>query len=339
MQSSKNNIFAVVQLGRLGDTLLSESLCKNIKNAFPDSKLIYIVAKPFVEVANRLSGVDEVFAFDKKDEHPGFFGPFKFAQNFPYKNKVDYSVITYRHERAVMLGYAIGSKKTIAVPFKWISPLNLLITNKRKFDINEQQNVYKAEYNSNYLKTIGVNTINYFSNYDVSDIEVEVLQKFKDILPPQNSYIVLSPTSNNPIKDWDFDNILSFVRNSPYKVVLTGTREAISVSEFLKKNGADFIDLVQKTTINELAVILKNAHSCVTVDTGSMHLAYLVGTKTICLFFNQSMINEWVPPHQDNIKILIGKQYEKGEKKKIICEEEISYERVLGLVKQYQKDL
>ena len=153
----KNNndqkIFVVINLAWLGDTLLTGALCQGIKENFPNSKIVFISSTPFVEVAKGLSGVDEVYAYDKKNEHKGLFGVFKFAKNFPYKNKVDYSFIVHAHERSLMLAMAIGSKRKISAKIKK-SPLNLFITDKVLFTEKEIRTTYKADFNANYLSKI-----------------------------------------------------------------------------------------------------------------------------------------------------------------------------------------
>jgi heptosyltransferase-1 len=44
------------------------------------------------------------------------------------------------------------------------------------------------------------------------------------------------------------------------------------------------VDLVGRTSLPELALIMKQAQLAVTTDTGPMHLAAAVGTRTVALF-------------------------------------------------------
>lgn len=325
-------MFLVIQIARLGDTLLSSSLCKNIKNAFPDYKLVYIVSKSCVQVAKRLDGVDEVFEFDKKIEHKGLLGIYNFAKNFKYRKNVDFSIILYRHERAVLLNWLIGSKCTACVPFKGFNPLNFTINNK--IDDKIFKNIYKNQANTLYLKDFGVEPKYYPSIFHNEDIQDEIWEKYQDKLGQKYSYIVLSPSSANKVKDWDKENVLKFIQNSVERVVITGLDEVYETVEFLKKNNADFIDLSSKTTILELSVILKYAKCTISVDTGSMHLSYMVKTPTVCLFFNQEMISEWVDKNNKKIKVFCGNKCEVGKNKQILCKKNVNFDEILTFFQQ-----
>ncbi len=46
-----------------------------------------------------------------------------------------------------------------------------------------------------------------------------------------------------------------------------------------------FINLVNKTSIKELALILQKCECLISIDTGTMHLGYAVGVPTIAIFY------------------------------------------------------
>lgn len=92
----KQKIFLVFNTSHLGDTLLCNSLCQNIKNVYPDSKIVFIVNKPFYEAALYQKDVDEVIVFDKFGKHKGLLSRIKFILKFPYKH-ADYAFVTYRN--------------------------------------------------------------------------------------------------------------------------------------------------------------------------------------------------------------------------------------------------
>ena len=75
--------FLIINLSFLGDIILTNALCQNLKINYPDSKIIYIVNKPFYEAAYYQNGVDEVYEFDKRGKNKGLFGLIKFIKHFP----------------------------------------------------------------------------------------------------------------------------------------------------------------------------------------------------------------------------------------------------------------
>ena len=326
-----NYIFAIIALGHLGDTILVEPLCANIKNQFPNSKIIFIVNKSFEEIPLGFKSVDEIYGYDKYNKNKGLLGNIKFALKFPYRNKIDYSIITHPHERSIIAAKLIGSKNIISLPIKY-SPLNIFINKKRERNSKKIKNIYKGDFNSQYLlplckcKFLPV-------CYERNDINFNIIKnKYK--LP--EIYTVLSPTSKELIKDWDYANIKRFIENNINTTVLIGTDKANIIAKMLIEDKIKFIDLTNKTNISELGAIIKKSDTCISVDTGTFHLAYAQGVKTIGLFFNKRAKNEWTPTNIKCIRIIEGKKYK--IKNKIICEKNIAADDVIKEVKKQKYD-
>ena len=54
-------------------------------------------------------------------------------------------------------------------------------------------------------------------------------------------------------------------------------------------------NFVNKTTVPELATVLKSAKALITVDTGTMHLGYAVSTPLVVAFYESNMSGCWAP--------------------------------------------
>lgn len=325
MKNTIKNI-VVIALGFLGDTLLVEPMCKNIKKSFPNANLIFIANDVFKEIPLGFESVDKIYGYDKKDKHKGLLGYFKFKKEFTEK-EIDYAIITHPHERSILLAKAIGAKNIVSLPIKK-SPLNILINKKRTTTLEEIRNTYKADFNNKYLDVICES-----KNFPVSFVcqnspEKNLFEKFN---LPQN-YIVLSPTSKDIIKDWDYKNIKEFIINCTSPVVIVGTARAHEIAQKLKSENINFSDLTLKTNLLELACIIKNSQYCVSVDTGTLHLAYAQQVKTIGIFFNEQMTKEWTPENLSNLKILFGKR--EGNKQNFVCTKEVSAAEVLAEIKK-----
>ena len=59
-------VFVVFNTACFGDVLVCNSLCQNVKRIYPNSKVVFVVNKPFYDVAKNQKDVDEVIVFDKK---------------------------------------------------------------------------------------------------------------------------------------------------------------------------------------------------------------------------------------------------------------------------------
>ena len=323
--------FAIIGLGWLGDTILTAGLCSDIKNIYPDARIFYVCTKQFSLVPALISDVDEIIPYEKRSNLGELRNYLEFAELF--KNiDIDVAIITHPHERSILCAKLTKAKNIISLSLKGINPLNFFINKKRKLMETEIRNTYKGYFNSDYLKLLGKDPL--YSQIKLtipSDAKIN-LEKYN--LPKQ--YIVLAPDSKDLIKNWDYKNVLSFIKKCPMPVILTGTEKTDYLANQLINDKANFINLCGKTSILELARIIENSHATVSVDTGTMHLAYGLGCRTVCIFYNEQMVKEWLPQNNNNISLLLGKRYrENGE---ILYKKEISADEVLlGLFEKNEK--
>lgn len=330
MKKYENPTFAIISLGYLGDTILVEPLCRNIKDNFPNSQIIFIVNDVFKEIPLGFNSVDKIICYDKYKAHKGIGGFLKFILNFPYK-KIDYAIITHPHERSIIAAKAIGAKNIISLPMKR-NLINILINRKIKSSYYRRRITFKGDINIEYLSGI-CDYKTYPVQYLRKDIDVnKIIQKFN--LPL--NYTVLSPYSKEDVKDWDYNNIKDFILKNKKKTVLVGTDKANKIAIQLKNEKVDFIDLTNKTTITELGAIIKSADICISVDTGTFHFSYAQNVNTIGLFFNNRMSKEWAPKTSEFVKLVKGRKFEKN--KIIICLKDITANDVLEKMREFEHE-
>lgn len=264
----RDNIFLVFNTACFGDVLLCNSLCQNIKHIYPSSKVVFIVDKPFYEVAKYQKDVDEVVVFDKRGEHSGLKGILKFVKEFPYK-KANYSFLTYGNFRNYLVSMLLGVKKVV----------NL---NKQKEQVSVQERAV------NMLSQItDKQLVNYPIRFNPPIIEKTFVE---------GDYIALCPLSKRKEKDLPIETAIDLIKKSDKKFVLLGKGEsAVEYSNSLKQAGCVFVDLVNKTTTVELASVLKNAQALVSIDTGTLHLACALDVPTVVVFYEKQMLPLWAP--------------------------------------------
>ncbi len=280
----REKTFVVFNTSYFGDVLLCDSLVQNIKRAFPKSKVVFVVNKGFEEVAKNMQGVDEVAIYDKKGENKGLFGLIKFIKGFKYK-KPYASIVTYRNHRNYLIAKLINSK------FVKVEKLNKSV-------------IHSQVKHNNLLKSLTNRNIKNFPiQYNVPhNIENPVKEE---------KYITLCTTSKKLEKDMPIATAVELIKKinseTDYKVVFVGCGEITqNYSKELKNNHCEFIDLTDKTTIPELAKVLKNSKCLISIDTGTMHLGYAVGTPTLCLFYQRDLVLFWAPDKETykNTKVI-----------------------------------
>ena len=269
-------IFVVIQLACFGDAILCNSLFQNIKNIYPNSKTIFIVDKPYLEVAKYQKDVDEVYTFDKFGKNKGLFGIFKFSNKFPYKN-IDYVFKLHNTARVKILSHCLKPRKLYEMP--------------------DVINVTIQERNINLLKKITDKKIINCPIKYVADKKIP--SKFQGFLSQDKKYVALCTTTKQDEKDMPVQTAVELIGKlnaGGYEVLFVGNGDkADKYAQDLIKNGAKFINLVNQTSIYELAQVLRSCVGTISVDTGTMHFSYANDVPTVCVFYKECNIKYWAP--------------------------------------------
>ena len=76
--------------------------------------------------------------------------------------------------------------------------------------------------------------------------------------------------------------------------MILGSRADRTEAEEIKKYAGDSIDLTGKTSLIDVASLLKQCRLLITADSGMMHIAVAVGTPTVSLF-GSGIRKKWAP--------------------------------------------
>ncbi len=274
-----SKVFLVFNTACFGDVLLCNSLIQNVKNIFPESKVVFVCDKKWESVARYQEGVDDVVVYDKRGINKGLLGLLKFIKNFPYKN-IYASIITYKNERNFTVSKLLKSKYIISENQK----------NKR-ISVQKRHSLLLKSFTNKPI-------VNYPIKYNLPE---NIENPLTDIIQ-NKEYIVLCCISKNPIKDMPFEIAKDLINRinstTDKKVVLVGVGEVTAKFAQKLKRECDFINLVNKTNLLELGKVLQDSVGLISVDTGTMHYAYAMGVKTLCLFFEEGTYQLWAPQNE-----------------------------------------
>lgn len=121
------------------------------------------------------------------------------------------------------------------------------------------------------------------------------------------------PGAKYQINQWPLDY---FVEVGEYilnrfpksKIVILGGAEDIEKGEYITNrlnNDSNIINLAGKTSLLELAYILKYFKLIISNNTGPMHMAALGGNKVIGIFSSAELCGKWFP-YGDNSKVIMN---------------------------------
>ena len=201
----------------------------------------------------------------------------------------------YDNERGILISSLLNSRKRISGPnkiFKW------LLTDihwERKNELVHMQDI-----NGDFIRTLtGKNgeilPIKYQPNQENDELIEKIKKQFSE-----KEIIGLCTVSKQKEKDMPVDtaiNLINQLTSQDKTVFLFGAgTECRNYADELKRKGClNFVDLIDQTTIYQMANIMQLCKVVISIDTGTMHLAYATGTPTVCIFYKKDMITKWAP--------------------------------------------
>lgn len=294
MDKTGEKIFLIINLSFFGDVLLTNALCRNIKQNYPDSKIVFCVNKNFYEAAKYQTCVDDVICFDKHGEHSGVIGLIKFVLNCPYRNKIDTAFIIYANDRGIVLSYLLGCKNRISGALRIVK--HLLTKNFFDFEnFKHMQDLNACMIKALTGKTAVVYPIKYIPDLSADTFIDKLQQTYKG-----KEIVALCATSKNKEKDMQPQigaQLVEKLTSAGKTVFYVGAgKEARKFADGMKRLGCvNFVDLAGVTTINQLARVLTMCQGLISVDTGTMHLACALDVPVAGIFYKTDTIERWAP--------------------------------------------
>ncbi|MBM3856593.1 MAG: glycosyltransferase family 9 protein, partial [Verrucomicrobia bacterium] len=124
--------------------------------------------------------------------------------------------------------------------------------------------------------------------YEVKPEEVGALrERFPELAT--KPYLVIQTGGGKTLnwRDWTVEGYVETIRwieaHYPHRVVLTGGHDNREVGQAIAAACPNALNLVEKTTLEETAALLRGATLLVSTDTGVMHLGLAIGCPTLLL--------------------------------------------------------
>lgn len=284
---------------RFGEFLLNIPAFQALKDSFPKAKLTLAVNSANKELAECIECADQVAVWDDD-----------FKRNLS-KQKFDLCVVLNPLKEAHWACFRAGIPKRVGYNRKW----GFLLTHKMQDNKNSSLK-HEVESNLELVSLIGAKT---------SDKEIRLGKLPADNNPEYSQAIAVHPFTSDAVKQWPLERFRELIRrlgkDLNFQVIVVG--KAAAPEEF-DNLGSNVVNLINKTSLVELAQILKQSKLLISCDSGPMHLAAAVGTPVLAIFRNDlagKTARRWGPWGKGHIVI---------EKSSLI---DISIEEVLDKVK------
>lgn len=318
---SRKNIL-IVRNDRFGEFLLNIPAIRAVKETFKESKVILAVDPYVKELAGKMSYADEVVIW-RNGKH-SLSETVKFA-NLLKKKRIDIAIIMNPSKDANVAAYLAGIPTRVGYAHKW----DFLLTKKIE-DSKYLGRKHEVEYNLDLVKVIDAETKDKSLTLKMDEISTQLVGGFPTC---EVGAIAIHSWTSDPVKQWPIERFrelaLRIVKEMDTNVLIVGGPEETQKSAVFNNLDKRIKNLTGKTTLVELASILKKSKLLISGDSGPVHMACAVGTPVVALFRNDipgKGPKRWGPWGESNVVI---------EKKSLL---DISVDAVMGAVTRLSRD-
>ncbi len=278
----------VVSCTALGDTLLSTPAIKAVRKLFPAAHISWLIKPQFFPLFQTNPHVND-FLF-----YPGRFR--KLFSLWPEFKKIDLflsfhdsdegpEILAFLAEIPFVL--RVGLKDERYIPF-----LSTRVPYRKK--------VHTIEQRLDVLRTLLRSSEKNFDTRLVLPVREDSLLFARRLLGKGGLRIGFQCKASNPYCEWPLKNFATLAREllsrfPQSSIFLLGAkkdRKALSLLEAPR-----VINLAGKIPVKHLGGVIRELDLLVTIDTGPMHVAFAVGTPTVCLFVPSEVVH--TGPYQD----------------------------------------
>lgn len=331
----------IIKLSAIGDVIHALPVSHAIKETYPDAHITWVVEPPAYDLLTNNPYIDEIILFRKKE-----FKSWKgFCKNFPdfsaklREKKYDVVLDLQGLAKSGILAFlARGAKKIGTCDMREMSGYI------SKPTVGDNANGHIVERYLDVARAIGCRVDNVvFPIYPTKEEEERAHYLIREDGRLRGDYIAIAVGTNWPNKCWPIENIarladLLYILGMKPVLVGGGKEEERIAKEIHKKMRSTALSLVGKTSLKELAAVIRGARAFVGGDTGPTHLAAGLGIPTVEIM-GPTDANRNGPYGQQQNAIEIEAECKHCWKRKcaknIVCLENITPQQVLDKLNPY----
>ena len=275
----------LVRLDRIGDVILSTPAIRAIRDAYPESYIAFMVRPYAAEVVEGNPYLNEIIIYDKEGEQKDLFGNLKFIQLLRKEN-FDLAIILHPTIRTHIVTSLAGIPIRVGYDRKWGFLLTKRIPHGKQFGLK-----HEIDYTLNILEYIGVKAKDktlYVPLKERSERKIDGLFAASGV-KKDDTVIAINSGASCISKRWgqkQFAKVGELLMNKygAKIIIICGPKDkpfGDKVASLLKEN---CINLSGKTSVSDVASVLKRSRLFISNDSGPVHIACAVGTPAIAIF-------------------------------------------------------
>lgn len=270
----------VVRNDRFGEFLLNIPAFRALKEVFINARLIAVIDPYVKELAQSIPFIDEIIEWARAKH--SLITKLHFIELLRRRH-IDIAIMLNPSKEFNIFTNLAGIPIRVGYDRKW----GFLLTHKME-DKKYLGNKHEIDYNLELVNLIGAETRNKTLSLKIdTDIENNLLNDFG--IKYSRNLVALHPWTSDPTKQWPIGNFYELakrlIQELNINVIIVGGKEQLNKSlELFKGFGIGLLNFTGKTTLRQLAGILKKCRLLISGDSGPVHLAASVGTQVVVMF-------------------------------------------------------
>jgi len=291
----------LIQLGDIGDVVLSFPCIRALRENFPEANIIVAVREKAKELIEDCQWATDVIFI--KEEKRTWVDELKYQKTFFSRLRgfrFDLTIDIKPGERGAILTFLSGAKQKLS----FYASDGKLWRNRVFTHLMLPQPEPGQHMSRHYLSLLEAYDIRTDHTWPEHHVSQDKLQKARALLKrigvsPHRVIVALQPFSLWKYKEWGVTEYIQLVKwlISEYhvSVIITGSLdERKRADEIIGKCQMEAYNLAGKTSIGTLAAVFKACKLFIGVDSAGVHIAAAVGIPTVGIF-GPSSVSDWAP--------------------------------------------
>ncbi len=339
----------LIQLGDIGDVIWTTPTLWAVKKAYPRAEVSILIREGYGALLSGDPSLNQVFEVPRSGGgllHRGK-EQIRFLRSLR-REAFSLAIDLRAGDRGAFLACVTGAPVRVALLYRKGVPFwrNRVFTHLINPPLLNEKIRVAAEQSLRIIRGMGIEPCETAPRLWVSE-EVdrrvkELLQKEK--IPGSGEWITLNPFSRWGYKEWSLEKwsrVIDWLHEE-YRIsaVITGSpEEQERAKDWVKKCCPGVLNLVGKTSLQELAGLLRLSSLHVGVDSAAPHIAAAVGTRTITIY-GPSDWYDWAPVGEGHRVVSPDKEcvpcHQKGcrDEGRSECLDELPVEKVLTAIRE-----
>ena len=276
----------IVNVNWFGDALFSTPALRALRKHFPDSFLACAVPARCAAVLKNNPYLNEVIVVEDKIPFYAWIGHLRVILEFK-KRRFDTAIFFHRSKTKVLWALMAGIRERAG--YEGPGGRTRLLTRACPVPV---KTLHKTDYFLHLLEFLGVpadGRVPDFIPQEGAKVELDALRESYGI-PNGAPYAVMHAGGNWALKRWPESYFIDWakllIRKYSWPIVICGTASEEALSKRICASFAEgqVVSFCGKTSVDTLALLLKDAQVFLSNDSGPIHLAASQGARTVGLF-------------------------------------------------------